>query len=70
LGPDGSFEVASESVLGFGVGVEGEGNTMSSDTGRDLRAGVDCADSEVSLLCAKREVGDEIEPSGAVNEER
>jgi hypothetical protein len=70
LGTGGSFTTASETVLGRGVGVEGDGNVTSSDTGRDLRPGVDCADNDVCLLCAKMEDGDELEPSGAVNEER
>jgi hypothetical protein len=32
--------------------------------------GVDCVDSELSLLCAKTDVGDDVEPSGGLSEER
>jgi hypothetical protein len=65
LGTGGNSETAFENARGVDEG----SNATSSDTGRDVRTGVDCADSEVSLLWAKREVGDVREPSAGVNEE-
>jgi hypothetical protein len=67
LGTGRSPEIASGS--GRGLGVDEEGNVTSSDTGREFRTGVDCADSEFSLPWAERAVADVIEPSAAVNEE-
>jgi hypothetical protein len=67
LDTGGSCEMASES--GRGLGVDEAGNVTSSDTGREFRTGVDCAESEASLLWAERAVADVIDPSAAVNEE-
>jgi hypothetical protein len=67
LGTGGNSATASDT--GRELGIDDDGSVTSSDTGREFRTGVDCADSEVSLLWAERAVADVMEPSAAVNEE-
>ena len=67
---DPSLKTASETGLGVGEGRVGVDAVSSSDAGLELRIGVDCADKELSLLCANTDDGDDIEPSGAFSEER
>jgi hypothetical protein len=62
--------MASETGLGVGIGLAGVDVAKSSDTGLDLWVGKVCADNDLSLLCAKVDGGDTVEPSGIFNEER
>jgi hypothetical protein len=70
LGTDGALARASETGLGFGVGVDGREIVVSSEVGLGLWVGVDCTETEPVLLFANVDAGDEVEPSGAFNEER
>jgi hypothetical protein len=69
LGTVGDVRRASETDLELGVGVEGEGTAISSETGLEFRIGIVCEDTELSLLCENLEMGEE-EPAGAFNEVR
>jgi hypothetical protein len=70
LGTVGNFWMTSETGLGAGEALAGVDAAKSSDTGLDLWVGKVCADNELSLLCAKSDGGDTIEPSGIFSEER
>jgi hypothetical protein len=66
----GLFLEASDTDLVFGVGVEGADKPMSLETGLEFCTGVDCADKKPSLLCAKVEMDEDVEPSGTFSEVR
>ena len=65
----GDLEIAAETVLGLGVGVEGGDVVMSSDNGLGDWTAVDCVEKDECLLSAKMEPGDDMELSGESNEE-